>query len=115
MIRLPGLLDPHVHFREPGGEHKEDFDSGTAAALAGGFTGVLAMPNTQPPLTDGPSLAMSLNAAPPRAPLEAPLQPAVLPLAAAHARPIHICHVSRREEVLLIRAAKERGFPVTCE
>ena len=37
MIRLPGLLDPHVHFREPGGEHKEDFDSGTAAALAGGF------------------------------------------------------------------------------
>lgn len=57
MIRLPGLIDPHVHLREPGDTHKEDFDSGTAAALAGGFTTVLAMPNTKPPLTDAPTLA----------------------------------------------------------
>ncbi len=48
-LRLPGLTDVHVHLREPGYEHKEDFYSGTAAALAGGITTVLDMPNTQPP------------------------------------------------------------------
>ena len=47
---LPGLVDVHVHLRSPGGEHKEDFRTGSAAALAGGFTTLLAMPNTQPPL-----------------------------------------------------------------
>ena len=46
MLRLPGLIDPHVHMREPGAAHKEDWDSGTQAALAGGFTTLLAMPNT---------------------------------------------------------------------
>lgn len=177
MIRLPGLLDPHVHLREPGGEHKEDFDSGTAAALAGGFTGVLAMPNTQPPLVDGHTLSIALDAArgkarcdygvflgagvdnpsiaaglaqhacglklyldqtygplrlddlaglhnhvrswPAGRPLAAHAEgrslAAVLFLAAVVGRPIHICHVSRREEILLIRNAKERGFAVTCE
>lgn len=50
LVRLPGLADVHVHLRVPGGEHKEDFFSGTAAALAGGFTTILGMPNTQPPL-----------------------------------------------------------------
>jgi len=49
LIRLPGLIDAHVHLREPGYEHKEDFGSGTAAALAGGVTVMLDMPNTQPP------------------------------------------------------------------
>jgi dihydroorotase len=57
LLVLPGLIDPHVHLREPGGEHKEDFLSGTRAALAGGFTTVLAMPNTSPPLTDHETLA----------------------------------------------------------
>ena len=47
---LPGMMDVHVHLRTPGGEHKEDFRTGSAAALAGGFTMLLAMPNTQPPL-----------------------------------------------------------------
>jgi len=47
---LPGMVDVHVHLRTPGGEHKEDFRTGSAAALAGGFTMLLAMPNTQPPL-----------------------------------------------------------------
>ena len=55
--RLPGLVDVHVHLRIPGGEHKETLRSGTAAALAGGVTTVLAMPNTNPPTTDGPRLA----------------------------------------------------------
>ena len=63
MIQLPGLIDPHVHMREPGATHKEDWDSGTAAALAGGFTLVLAMPNTAPPVTDVVSLQVALTAA----------------------------------------------------
>jgi carbamoyl-phosphate synthase/aspartate carbamoyltransferase/dihydroorotase len=55
--RLPGLIDVHVHLRNPGGEHKETVESGTAAALAGGVTAILAMPNTSPPITDGAHLA----------------------------------------------------------
>ncbi len=51
-VVLPGLIDVHVHLREPGGEHKEDFTTGTCAALAGGVTTVFAMPNTSPPITD---------------------------------------------------------------
>ncbi len=50
-IRLPGLIDVHVHLREPGLTHKEDFTSGTQAALAGGIVAVLDMPNTSPPTT----------------------------------------------------------------
>jgi len=177
MIRLPGLIDPHVHLREPGGTHKEDFDSGTAAALAGGFTAVLAMPNTQPPLTDDRSLEEAKGAARRKARCDyalflgagadnagaaaslasqvcglkmyldqtyGPLRlddlstirqhvaawPAGRPVA-VHAegrslaaillfsaladRPIHVCHVSRREEITLIRNAKEKGLRVTCE
>lgn len=48
---LPGLVDAHVHLREPGFTHKEDFRSGTQAAAAGGVTTVMAIPNTSPPLT----------------------------------------------------------------
>src|SRR5438552_14112138 len=44
-IKLPGLIDPHVHLRDPGATYKEDFTTGTCAALAGGFTMVLDMPN----------------------------------------------------------------------
>ena len=44
----PGLIDAHVHLREPGEEYKEDIESGTKAAAAGGFTAVAAMPNTNP-------------------------------------------------------------------
>lgn len=51
MITLPGLIDVHVHLREPGQNEKEDLASGTAAALAGGFTTVLDMPNTSKPIT----------------------------------------------------------------
>src|SRR5690242_3067770 len=51
----PGLVDPHVHLREPGEEHKETIVSGTQAAAAGGYTTICCMPNTNPPL-DTPSL-----------------------------------------------------------
>jgi dihydroorotase len=47
-IALPGLLDMHVHLRDPGQEYKEDIATGARAAAKGGFTGVLAMPNTNP-------------------------------------------------------------------
>jgi dihydroorotase len=51
IITLPGLIDPHVHLRTPGQEYKEDFTTGTAAAIAGGFTTVLDMPNNLNPIT----------------------------------------------------------------
>jgi dihydroorotase len=46
---LPGLIDIHVHLREPGQEYKEDIATGTASAAAGGFTAICCMPNTRPP------------------------------------------------------------------
>ena len=177
MIRLPGLIDPHVHMREPGGTHKEDWASGTAAALAGGYTVVLAMPNTQPPVVDAPSLELALDAArlkarcdyaqflgagpdnvgqlvvlagrtaglkmyldqtygplrldqmtlwmehlkrwPSQLPIVAHAESrtlaAVILMAALFDRPVHLAHVSMKEEILLIRAAKEKGIKVTCE
>jgi dihydroorotase-like cyclic amidohydrolase len=177
MLKFPGLIDVHVHLREPGAVHKEDWDSGTAAALAGGFTVVLAMPNTTPPITDKSTLHQTLELARRKARCDyaqfigagadnasslaelagqvagskmyldqtyGPLRldeltlwmehfsqwPQIYPVA-AHAEgrtlaavilmsalydcPIHLCHVSRREEILLIREAKEKGLKVTCE
>ncbi len=51
-VVTPGLIDLHVHFREPGQEAKEDFESGANAAAAGGFTTVCTMPNTKPAVDD---------------------------------------------------------------
>ncbi|MDR2698135.1 MAG: dihydroorotase family protein [Candidatus Methanoplasma sp.] len=51
-VILPGFVDPHVHFRDPGMTEKEDFSSGTLAAVHGGVTCVLDMPNTIPPVSD---------------------------------------------------------------
>ena len=174
---LPGLIDVHTHLRVPGGEHKETFATGTGAALAGGITMVLAMPNTSPPLTTPEALATARRAAAADARCDvglfagaAPADVAHLPalaagaaalkiylndtfgrlrvddlptlvacfsrwpreklialhaerqsvavaigLAATYDRPIHIVHVSRREEIELIADAKGRGLPVTCE
>jgi carbamoyl-phosphate synthase/aspartate carbamoyltransferase/dihydroorotase len=176
-LRLPGLIDPHVHLREPGATHKEDFESGTRAALAGGFTIVLAMPNTQPPLIDGDSLKLAQDGARQKAlcdygihlgasgdnvttaasladqtsglkfyldatygplhlrdlglirehfarwPKDRPILchaeertlAAVLMIAHLEDRSVHICHVSRKDEIELIRAAKDKGIKVTCE
>ena len=57
---LPGLIDPHVHLREPGHEYKETVASGLAAAAAGGFTAVAAMPNTSPPMDTAEEVAALL-------------------------------------------------------
>jgi carbamoyl-phosphate synthase/aspartate carbamoyltransferase/dihydroorotase len=176
-LRLPALVDPHVHLRQPGAIHKEDFDSGTAAALAGGFSCVIDMPNNTPPTVDAVSLAekealaqrharcdygiylgagvdnvaeaatlaprvaglkmyldqtfgplrlddlATLVAHAERWPADRPLlchaegRTVAAAILAAHlaGRSIHICHVSRQEEIELIRKAKERGIQVTCE
>uniref|UniRef100_A0AAX7T6L1 Dihydroorotase n=1 Tax=Astatotilapia calliptera TaxID=8154 RepID=A0AAX7T6L1_ASTCA len=177
LVRLPGLIDVHVHLREPGATHKEDFSSGTAAALAGGVTLVCAMPNTSPAITDANNLALvqklakagsrcdyalyvgaaTDNAAvlPPIASQTAGLKmylndtystlkmdnvslwmehfekwpkqmpivahaekqtvAAILMVAQLYQRPVHICHVAKKEEILIIRAAKQKGIQVTCE
>jgi dihydroorotase len=52
MHLFPGFVDPHVHLRTPGQEYKENIESGTAAAAAGGFCAVIAMPNTDPVVDD---------------------------------------------------------------
>src|SRR6476619_3685345 len=63
-IRLPGLIDPHVHLRDPGATHKEDFLTGTRAALAGGFTLLLDMPNNPgAPVISQDSLESKVEAA----------------------------------------------------
>ena len=54
LVVTPGLIDVHVHLREPGEEHKETITTGARAAAAGGFTAIVAMPNTDPP-TDDPA------------------------------------------------------------
>ena len=59
-VVAPGLVDLHVHFREPGQEAKEDFESGSKAAVAGGFTTVATMPNTKP-VVDTAALVRALE------------------------------------------------------
>src|SRR5512140_2099063 len=177
ILKLPGLIDPHVHLREPGAAHKEDYDTGTAAALAGGFTCVLDMPNNTPPITDAATLAAKKQLASEHARCDygihlgagddnvetahqlapqvtglkmyldqtfGPLRlddldsllrhmerwPADVPVL-CHAegrtvaacimagyltgKHVHICHVSRKDEIDLIRRAKDKGINVTCE
>lgn len=59
-IIAPGLVDMHVHLREPGREDKETVKTGTAAAIEGGFTTIVCMPNTEPPL-DNPKIIRTLK------------------------------------------------------
>ncbi len=61
LIVAPGLIDLHVHLREPGQQHKETIATGTAAAAAGGFTSVCAMPNTAP-VNDSPDITRWMQA-----------------------------------------------------
>jgi dihydroorotase len=62
-VLLPGMFDAHVHFRQPGFEAKEDIASGSAAAVNGGVTGVVMMPNTRPPFDSGPVVRAMLEIA----------------------------------------------------
>lgn len=176
-IRLPGLIDVHVHLRDPGATHKEDFQTGTAAALAGGFTFVLDMPNNPIPTislerleekirltdakatcdvgfyygTDGKNLAtFAAAAAHPRvfglkiyanhttgdlliedpAALEAIVAAWQSPkpilvhaeqqrlalmigLARQYQRHLHVCHISRADEVALVQEAKQTDLSIS--
>lgn len=182
IVKLPGLFDVHVHLREPGGEHKEDWASGTAAALAGGFTFVGAMPNTTPSIVDPASFAKVSALAEQKAlcdygiymgasvtnaaeiaqfarpnpsspvfalkmyldqtfstlkldslgswmdhfanwPKDIPMclhsegsrAAACILLAHLYDRHVHVCHVSLKEEIEMIKQAKAKGIKVTCE
>ncbi len=205
-LRLPGLVDAHVHFREPGYTQKEDLHSGTCAALAGGVTTVLDMPNTVPPTSTPANLqekarlaaskavcdiglfvgatvadvdaylpvanracglkiyvnetfgslrieelgllhrlfrtwaeraddlngwrqslppsstgrassaqAFTSSLGPVAVHAEELMVPVCLALSQLYQVPLHIVHVSRRSEIEIIRAAKDKGIPVTCE
>src|SRR5690349_17680247 len=59
---LPGVIDSQVHFREPGGTHKEDLESGSRSAVMGGVTAVFEMPNTDPTTTSAAALADKVRA-----------------------------------------------------
>jgi dihydroorotase len=61
LVAAPGFIDVHVHLREPGFEHKETIATGTAAAVAGGFTAVCCMANTQP-VHDNPAITETILA-----------------------------------------------------
>jgi dihydroorotase len=179
LVVCPGLTDVHTHLRDPGQTHKEDIASGSRAAVLGGVTSLLCMPNTEPPL-DSPTLVAgvceraaqadlvrvypvgalterlagarltdfeALKAAGAAAlsddgkPLadaalmeealrraaalglpvlshcepETPQALREIELAERTGGPVHLCHVSRRETVELLRAAKARGVRVTAE
>ena len=61
LVACPGLVDIHVHFREPGQTHKETIASGPRAAAAGGFTSVVCMPNTSPPVDNVSTVELIRN------------------------------------------------------
>lgn len=63
IVELPGLVDVHVHLREPGAKQKEDFATGTMAAVAGGYTQVLDMPNNTPPTVNPKALDQKIGLA----------------------------------------------------
>jgi dihydroorotase len=87
LIALPGLVDAHVHFRDPGLTHKEDFTSGTAAAAAGGVTTALVMPTDDPPSFTADDLAAKRRIAEGRLHVDVGLQ-------AAAVSPAHIAEVA---------------------
>ncbi|MEW6106174.1 MAG: amidohydrolase family protein, partial [Bacillota bacterium] len=62
-VVLPGLIDMHVHLREPGREDEETIETGTLAAARGGFVAVACMPNTDPPLDTGAAVRFVLSRA----------------------------------------------------
>lgn len=63
LLVMPGVFDPQVHFRDPGFEHKEDIESGSRAAAAGGVTSFLEMPNTVPNTVDLESMSLKKETA----------------------------------------------------
>ncbi|MBI4973152.1 amidohydrolase family protein [Candidatus Roizmanbacteria bacterium] len=172
---IPGLIDVHVHLRDPGQTHKEDFFTGTSAALAGGFTTVIDMPNNKEPITTFERLRNKINEAKKKTvchigfyagslgdnpeelikmepyvfglklylnkttgnflidkkrlenifsfwksekPIllhgEEDILPDILSIVKKTGKRVHICHVSKKNELSVILKAKKEGLPVTC-
>ena len=149
---FPGLVDIHVHLRDPGQTHKEDILSGCAAACAGGVTSLVCMPNTVPSVDSPETVKYIIDALQEGKRLGLPVlchcedlrQAAggkvhegsasrmlgvkgmsssseygdidrTIRLAESIGAPVHICHVSTKESIEIIRQAKARGVKVTCE
>lgn len=177
LIKLPGLIDAHVHLRDPGAIQKEDFQTGTKAAIAGGITTVIDMPNNPVPTTSLGRLEQKIKLAKKKAlcqvffhfgasnnnfnqyskvkniakglkvyldhttgplliedlatlekcfrlwPKELPILVhaedstilKVIGLVAIWNKPVHFCHISQASEIEMIKEAKKKGLPVTCE
>lgn len=177
IIKLPGLIDVHVHLREPGATYKEDFATGTKAAIAGGYTTVLDMPNNPVPtispealqekmdlakgkvycdvgfhfgaspksiqyfsqvanqvfglkvymnqttgdllMEDDQTLETVFSAWSKDRPLlvhaEGDTLQKAIALAKKYNKKLHVCHVSLKKEVELIKSAKEDGLNISCE
>src|SRR3989344_2982867 len=177
IVKLPGLVDVHVHLREPGGVQKEDFSTGTKAAIAGGYTTIFDMPNNTNPTVTHDALNEKIRLAEGRiycdlgfhfggskvavpyfievktkvfglkvymnhttGPLliesqddlelvfkswikekiimvhaEGDILIKALNLARKHNQKLHVCHVSLKDEINLIKEAKKNGLDITCE
>jgi len=179
IVRLSGLVDTHVHLREPGATQKEDFETGTKAAIVGGYTAVLDMPNNPKPeetvtpqslqkkislasnriycdvgfhfggigessqyfekvrnevfglkvymnhttgtlLVEDPQDLQTVFSRWPRGKVimvhaEGETLQTALDLAKRNRQRLHVCHVSQKQEIEMIRDAKEKRLPVTCE
>jgi len=175
--KIPGLVDPHVHLREQGATHKEDFETGTMAAIAGGFTTILDMPNNPEPTISPEALQRKivltgnriycdagfhfgatvkgveyfeqvknqvfglkiymnhttgtllmedrdelnqvfagwLREKPVIVHAEGETLATAIMLARLNDKRLHVAHVATKEDVEMIREAKEKGLPVTCE
>jgi carbamoyl-phosphate synthase/aspartate carbamoyltransferase/dihydroorotase len=178
-VRLPGLMDVHVHVREPGATEKEDWESCSKSALAGGITTIFAMPNTNPAVIDeasyelvkeladsksfcdyglyigatkdntgnasklvdqenavgmkmylnntfGPLVMKDMNIwmehiknwnsqQPICVHAEEQTLGAILYLAQLYNKRIHVCHLSKRSEIEMVKRSKELGYNITCE
>jgi carbamoyl-phosphate synthase / aspartate carbamoyltransferase / dihydroorotase len=177
VVRLPGLIDVHVHVREPGDEHKEDWETCTKAAISGGITTILAMPNTKPAIVDENAFELVSKLAADKSycdygiylgasnhntttikelsskaaglkmylnhtfgdlllsnmgiwtehvrnwpddkvicvHAEGQTLAGILHIASLFDKKVHVCHVSKKEEIELIKLSKDKGQKVTCE
>lgn len=177
LVKLPGLIDVHTHLREPGATHKEDFETGTKAAIAGGYTAILDMPNNPIPTISEEALKQKINLATNRIysdvgfhfgatptssqyfdqvknkvlalkvymnhttgdllmedeqaladvfakwPRGKPIMvhaegetlKKAINLAKKHQQKLHVCHISLKQEVELIKQAKKEGLDISCE
>lgn len=177
IITLPGLIDVHTHLREPGATQKEDFETGTQAAIAGGYTALLDMPNNPVPTVSAEALEQKINLARGRIYCDVGFNFGATPqssryfeatknkvfglkvymnhttgdllmedekaleevfskwprgkiimvhaegdtlikainLTKKYRQKLHVCHITTKQEIDLIKQAKKDGLPISCE